>query len=151
MTVREQVIEMRRGGMAPADICRKLGATRGQVSGYLFRAGLTDPSSAKSYRVGRPRTEEAFRRAVAETKGSQVNVAADWGVCQRSVAAWREEFGIPNTGRDLKLSEAQIAEIRAVPLSVYGSGVRLARRFKVSPGYVSRIRNGFARLAPKEA
>jgi hypothetical protein len=52
---KDRIIELRKSGASPAAIRAKLGLSRGVVCGVLFRAGLTDPTTDKSWDTPRPR------------------------------------------------------------------------------------------------
>ena len=82
---REEIIRLRKAGIGPRRIARKLRLTPNAVAGILSRAGLTEPSPAHRDYSDRKRNQ-VLRDA--ETLGV-VHAADEHGVAESTVRLWR--------------------------------------------------------------
>lgn len=92
MTRNEQIIALRRDGVAPREIARRLKLSPNIVAGVLHRAGATNSASVQNRRQGirNSATTPEFRAAVVAAAEHTPNyiVARNWGLHPTTVGAW---------------------------------------------------------------
>jgi hypothetical protein len=83
------IIALRKAGVGPREIARRLNLTPSTVAGVLWRAGLTEVISGR----GNGATEEFKKLAVAALADkSWMQVAREYGVSTAALSYWRKEL-----------------------------------------------------------
>lgn len=88
MTRNEQIVALRKEGVGPREIARRLALTPQTVAGVLFRAGLTKPTKGR----GNGAADEFKTGVVDISYATSVRRAArSCGVSPSTVMLWRKE------------------------------------------------------------
>lgn len=88
MTRNEQIIDMRRHGVGPHQISRRMKLTIGTVMGVLFRAGWTSGTGSRA----KGPTDEV-KRAAAKLADERTlrEASVAYGVSIRSISRWKRD------------------------------------------------------------
>lgn len=92
-----QITAMRKSGIGPREIARRLSLSPSLVAGILYRASLTAPSS--SHRRHAP----AFRESVLESVPSlgARGAAREWGIAWSTMCRWRRDASARRAAQDV--------------------------------------------------
>lgn len=86
--MKEQIVALRKAGVGPREIARRLSVSPSVVAGHLFRAGLTKPTKGR----GNGATTEWKRLAVAALEHSTWRqVCEDYQTDLHTLGIWRRE------------------------------------------------------------
>lgn len=124
----KQLIELDRQGVSDAEICRRLGATQGQVSGVRFRRGVRKGDHGKISSSWSDDDVSLLKRLWArELSNSQI--AREMGRTVNSVRSKGVKMGLPSNGypqgrktavdaseRAAKVNQQRARKVRVIPM-----------------------------------